>query len=84
MKSIVIISVMAAISIMAGCTDVARSRIGSFGDPAHIRCYSGGMLFYEGNSTGKVSATKGSDGWEFKDAETGKFVRVSGSCLVEN
>lgn len=69
---------------LVGCTDAERANFSSIGSPAHVRCYSGGQLFYEGDSTGKVASLDKSDGWEFKDAKTGKLVRVSGPCVVEN
>lgn len=34
--------------------------------------------------TGKVQNAKKSDGYEFKDSKTGKLVRVSADCIVEN
>lgn len=69
---------------ISGCTDATMAHLSAIGDTAHVRCYSGGSLFYDGHSTGVVKATSQSDGWEFKDAETGKFVRISGPCVIEN
>ena len=45
----------------------------SVGSKAHIKCYSGGVLIYEGHSTGKVSSEENSDGYFFRDKETGKM-----------
>jgi len=81
MKQLII---LASFVFFVGCTDATRSSIGSYGEAADVKCYSGGVLIYDGSSTGKVATTQHSDGWEFKDAKTGKFVRVSGDCLVEN
>ena len=67
-----------------GCSDATRASFNSYGNAAHIRCYSGGVLIYEGDSTGRVATTSESDGWEWKDDKTGKFVRVSGTCIIEN
>jgi hypothetical protein len=69
---------------IAGCTDAERAGISALGSAADITCYSGGVVTYHGKSTGKVSTTQGSDGWEFRDATTGRFVRVSGACVVLN
>lgn len=66
------------------CTDATRSSIGSFGNPAMVKCYSGGKIIYDGESSGRVSSTEYSDGWEFRDKKSGKFIRVSGDCVVEN
>jgi hypothetical protein len=69
---------------LVGCTDAKRASIAAYGLPATVTCYSGGQVIYSGKSTGRVSATEGSDGWEFKDATTRQFVRVSGDCVVLN
>lgn len=68
---------------LIGC-DAQMANFNSIGSPGHIRCWSGTLLVYEGDSTGKVAATAQSDGWEFVDAKTHKFIRVSGTCVVEN
>ena len=67
-----------------GCTDADRAAIGAYGEAANVTCYSGGKVIYQGRSTGKVDHPQNSDGWQFKDARTGRFVRVSGPCVVEN
>jgi len=72
------------ISSLFCCTDAEMASFGSLGNSAEIKCYSGGKLIYEGYSTGRVSTTQNSDGWEFKDNKTGKFIRVSGDCVVTN
>jgi hypothetical protein len=70
--------------LSAGCTDATTSAIGALGSPASIECYSGGQLIYKGKSTGRVAATGNSDGWEFKEAGSGAFLRISGACIVRN
>lgn len=67
-----------------GCTDTTVASIEAMGRLGHIRCWSGALLTYEGDSTGRIQTVSQSDGWEFKDAKTGKFVRVSGACVIEN
>lgn len=84
MKLMVLTLTALVMLAVSACTDVQRASLGAFGDAATITCYSGGRVFYQGQSTGRVKATDNSDGWEFKDAKTGKFVRLSGSCVVEN
>jgi uncharacterized lipoprotein YajG len=76
--------VLAAVTLLAGCTDATISGITSLGSPADITCYSGNMVIYHGRSTGKVATVENSDGWEFRDAATQRFVRVSGPCVVLN
>lgn len=75
--------VLAAL-MLAGCTDAQMSGITSLGSPADITCYSGNIVIYHGRSTGKVATVQNSDGWEFRDAATQRFVRVSGPCVVLN
>ena len=68
---------------LMGCTDAGMARLTSFGNSAHIKCYSGGTLIYEGSSTGKVSSEQNSDGYFFRDKEDGKLKEVSGNCVIE-
>ena len=67
-----------------GCTDASCANVTTLGAPGTVKCFSGGQVIYEGQSTGKISTTTNSDGWEFVDNATGKFVRVSGDCVVKN
>lgn len=69
---------------IVGCTDARMAGFTSIGSAAEVKCYSGGKETYSGRSTGKVATTQNSDGWEFVDATTGKFMRVSGDCIVMN
>jgi hypothetical protein len=54
----------------------------SLGDNAKIECWSGDKLIYSGLSTGKVSPDHHSDGYHFVDKLTGKFMEVSGNCVI--
>jgi hypothetical protein len=67
-----------------GCTDSTVASLGAYGSAAHIKCWSGTQVIYEGDSTGRISTVSQSDGWEFRDAKTGKFTRVSGPCVIVN
>lgn len=73
-----------AISFIAGCTDAELASFGALGDPGTITCYSGGVVIYEGKSTGKILTESQSDGLLFQDATTRRLVRVSGDCLIRN
>lgn len=86
MKKLLIFAIIAfaAVITVAGCTDAEKASWGALGDPGHVVCYSGAKLIYEGDSTGKIATVDGSDGWEFKDAKTGKFIRISGQCVITN
>lgn len=72
------------IAAVSGCTDGDVKQYTTLGSAAHIRCYSGALLIYEGDSTGKIASEHQSDGWFFEDAATHKLVRVSGACVIIN
>lgn len=72
------------IGFSVACTDTYLAGLASFGSEGHVQCYSGGKLIYEGDSTGKLQTVSQSDGWEFRDKKTCKFVRVSGDCVIIN
>lgn len=78
MKKYIIILVL-----LAGCTDADKAHYGSFGSKATITCYSGDIIIFKAESTGKVNSTGSGSGWEFKDNKTNKFVRISGNCIIE-
>jgi hypothetical protein len=82
MKKVLLLSVLCA--LFSGCTDTYLASLDALGKSGKIICYSGGIPFYSGESTGKISTVSHSDGWEFKDSKTGIFVRVSGDCLIKN
>ena len=66
----------------AGCTDAAVSRLMAYGDPHHIRVFSGGVLIGEWTTTGAVLNEGASDGYVFTDAATRQMVRVSGEVII--
>jgi hypothetical protein len=70
--------------LLCGCTDTYVASISAIGSAGQVVCYSGGKEILNTWSTGKIQTTANSDGWEFKDAATGKFTRVSGDCVVRN
>jgi len=76
--------VFLSFAFLAGCTDSTIAGITALGSSGSIVCYSGGKVIYDGMSTGKIMTVEHSDGWEFKDEKTKKFVRVSGDCLIQN
>jgi len=80
MKTICMFAVVAV--MFAGCSDATRSRLGAYGEGGTVKCYSGGKLIFEGQSTGKIEANN--SGFDFRDAKTGKLIRAYGDCIVEN
>lgn len=80
MKKLLIIASL----ILMGCTDTDWKNLTTLGSSGTIDCYSGTLLIYHGTSTGKIQTVSHSDGWEFEDSETHKFIRVSGPCVIKN
>lgn len=84
MKTLILAVAICFVAILSGCTDATMAGWESLGSAGHITCYSGGKVIYDGESTGKIATVTQSDGWEFKDKQTGRFVRVSGQCVIQN
>lgn len=79
------IAMMVALALtLAACTDTDRASIGAYGSSGHITCYSGNITTFDGDSTGRIQTVDRSDGWEFKDAKTNRFKRISGACVITN
>ena len=81
MKYITLLLILAT-TVLVGCTDAELGKLSSLGNSATIECWSGGQLIYEGKSSGKVLSEANSDGYFFKDSKTGKFMEVSGNCVI--
>jgi len=79
MKKLLIVALF-----LTGCTDAGWKNVTTLGSTGTINCYSGNTLIYSGTSTGKIQTVDKSDGWEFEDAKTHKFMRISGACVIEN
>lgn len=65
------------------CTAAERAKFGSLGSPHSVKCWSGGVVIYEGVSAGKVLSEENSDGYYFQERKTGKLMEVSGNCVIE-
>lgn len=68
--------------LLAACTDADMAHMSQFNDPAHVQCFSGGKVVYDGHSTGKIQSNQSEDGLFFKEKESGKFVRLYADCVV--
>ena len=69
-------------ALVTGCTDAKMARLTALGGNGHVKCYSGDLLIYEGDSTGKISSSEMSDGYYFVDAADNKLREVSGNCVI--
>lgn len=71
------------LAILSSCTDATYDAwIGKLNDPAKVKCYSGTLLIYEGESTGAVKNADQSDGYQFREKGTNNFLEVSGNCII--
>lgn len=77
------ISILFALFLF-GCSDAERAKIGAIGQPGHVECWSAGIKYYDGDSTGKIQTEQGTDGWFFEEKATGDLIRVSGPCVIRN
>jgi hypothetical protein len=68
--------------MLLGCTDGQFAKLQALGGKGSIRCYSGGKMIYEGESTGKIQSESSSDGYYFVDKADGKLKEVSGNCVI--
>lgn len=68
---------------LTSCTDAKRASMFNYGETAYIKCYSGGQVIFEDQSTGKVLQLDG-DGITYKSAKTNKYVRAFADCIVTN
>ena len=71
------------ILLLGGCTDAQVSKLTAHGSSHKITLYSGGQAVRTWRSTGAVMNEGQSDGFYFKDKETGKLIRVSGDVVIE-
>lgn len=67
---------------LPSCTDAQRAKVGGLGDEFKVELYSGGKKVREWTSTGKVSNEENTDGYYFKDKDSGKLIEVSGDVVI--
>ena len=67
---------------LGGCSNADFAALSAFGKRHRVKCYSGGVVIYKGTTTGKIENEGYSDGYYFQDESTGKFVGVSGNCVI--
>lgn len=69
---------------LTGCTDASRAHVSQLGDEAHVQCFSGGRVVYDGISTGRIESNQSEDGLYFKEKGSGKFIRLYADCVVKS
>jgi hypothetical protein len=82
MKRLKIAFIAAALVGLAGCTDAGFDKLTSYGAPARIECWSGGVKFLEDESTGKILETADSDGFNYRSKKTGDLRQVNADCVL--
>lgn len=80
MKKILI--ALALTVAVAGCTDAEMADLGSYGSQAEVKCWSGGQVIFDEETTGKVSESSSGAGLYFRSKATGKFVHTYADCVV--
>ena len=80
MKTKLIVIVIA--STLFSCTDANRSKLFGYGNQFKVEMYSGGQKVREWTSSGKVLSEEGSDGYYFKDKDSGKLIEVAGDVVI--
>ncbi len=74
---------VAALCIFAaGCTDAERASWGALGNEGTIKCYSGGEVVFDSQSTGKIIQGK-DGGLLFREKSSGKYIRAYADCIVK-
>ncbi len=66
-----------------GCTESQRAKIGGLGERHRVTLWSGGIAVRTWVSPGKVSSSESSDGYYFRDEDTGLLVEISGDVVIE-
>ncbi len=81
MKKVLIVACLAA--LIASCTDATRAKFGGYGDEFKIEMVNcDGTIARTWISSGKVQSEKNSDGYYFKEKETGKLIEVTGRLII--
>ena len=81
MKKVLIVACLAA--FIASCTDATRAKFGGYGDEFKIEMVNcDGTIARTWISSGKVQSEKNSDGYYFKEKETGKLIEVTGRLII--
>ena len=74
---------VAALIILAGCSNAEIAHVGTWGGSQHIVLYAAaGQPIASWDSDGLVKTESNSDGWYFVDKATGKLVRISGTVVI--
>lgn len=73
--------IVGSLVIAPACTSGDQAALSAWGQPHHVKQFSGGILIGEWDSVGKINETA-SDGYYFQDAKTRQVVSVSGTIQI--
>jgi hypothetical protein len=69
---------------LTACKDADISQLQSLGSRHKVTLYAcDGHAIQTWQATGNVSNEGNSDGWYFKDEQTGKLIEVTGTLVIE-
>jgi hypothetical protein len=75
--------ILVSIVSLTSCTDAQKAKIGGLGDEFKIELVNcDGTITHTWTSTGKVMSEDKSDGYFFKDNNTGLLVEVTGTLII--
>jgi len=81
MKKLLVLFGVALMSV--SCTDAGWEKVGGYGDEFKVEMVNcDGSVSHSWISTGKVQSEKDSDGYYFKDKETGKLIEITGRLII--
>ena len=66
---------------LIGCTDAIVGKIRSYGASAKVRCWSGGQIILDEESSGKISSEQNSNGYYFISKKTDEMIEVDADCV---
>lgn len=77
-------TILAAATLLGlvGCTEAERAKFSGLGSEHLVEMYSGGVKVREWTASGKVLSEADSDGYYFKDKDTGALIEVSGDVVI--
>jgi hypothetical protein len=71
------------LGFLTSCSDANMASIHALGQERKITCYSGGKVIYTGQTSGKLENESNSNGFYFKDKNTGKLIEIEADCIIE-
>jgi hypothetical protein len=78
------VALLAALTTTLGaCSGGEMAKISAWGQPHAVYAYSGNALIGRWIATGKIENEAGSDGYYFKDKQTGRLQQMSGSTIMD-